>query len=563
MTQSPDTLLSEDKALFTHKTVAVLLLILLAGAVLRFIHFGQSPPGLNQDEAFDAWNAWCLLKTGTDQHGVSWPIFYFRGLGNNNATLYLYLLLPFQAVGGLNITTTRLPAAVGGVMTILLIYYVGARLFDRRVGLLAAALLTFNPWHIQQSRWGHEASICPLFGLLTVAALLWANFPVSDAVKGPPKPFRATLAGALAGVTCYGYPALRIFVPAFLFMVVLMTLSSWRRFLKDRKGALAAGAFVCAFAAIFGPMVWEYIFDYEGIARHNTFLMIPWADATAMALVKNAALRYIDHFSLDFLFINGDITPIQSPPGMGQFYWYMFPLMLAGIFFILLRFVRSISVRMLLAFVLAYPVSDSICFDFSSHALRSAPGLCSLVLLAGLGGAAAVRWSCKKGRSITWGLVTIFLIAAIFLNVRYLRYFYGGYNREPDMYNSFYVDLVEACDWLKPRFDDYDAIFCTSEEMGMPDIVTLVALSYDPRQWFRQPREFFSYEDSEWDHYTNYGKMNFMYPGKSVPNIDELRRNPPLKRVLFIVRPGELGLKNPIYRIHDPAGRDCLWLCQL
>ena len=62
---------------------------------------------------------------------------------------------------GLSDYALRLPAAVFGILTILLIYFVGQQVFDRRVGLLAAAVYTFCPqaviwaqylWHPQQTQ---------------------------------------------------------------------------------------------------------------------------------------------------------------------------------------------------------------------------------------------------------------------------------------------------------------------------------------------------------------------------------------------------------------------------
>ena len=96
--------------------IAALLIILFLAAALRLYKLGESPPGLNQDEAVNAWNAYCLLKTGTDQFGVSWPIFYTKAFGGNNSTLFMYTLIPFQALGGMSIFTTRLPGALCGVL---------------------------------------------------------------------------------------------------------------------------------------------------------------------------------------------------------------------------------------------------------------------------------------------------------------------------------------------------------------------------------------------------------------------------------------------------------------
>ena len=59
---------------------------------------------------------------------------HFRALGEHRTPLFLYLLVPFQFVGGLNVWTTRLPNALGGVACVLLTWYLGARWFGRPVG---------------------------------------------------------------------------------------------------------------------------------------------------------------------------------------------------------------------------------------------------------------------------------------------------------------------------------------------------------------------------------------------------------------------------------------------
>ena len=112
-----------------HSTILLIVILLLA-ASLRLFHLKQTPPGLNQDEAISAWPAYCLLKTGKDNVGQSWPIYYMRGLGGNNPTLFTYLTIPFQAIGGLNIYTTRLPAVFAGVFMVWLVYLTVKKLFD-------------------------------------------------------------------------------------------------------------------------------------------------------------------------------------------------------------------------------------------------------------------------------------------------------------------------------------------------------------------------------------------------------------------------------------------------
>jgi 4-amino-4-deoxy-L-arabinose transferase-like glycosyltransferase len=205
---------------FLYRTGTILLLILLLAASLRLYKLGQiSPPGFNQDEAVNAWNAWCLLKTGKDYTGVSWPVFYVRNVGGNSSSLYVYMLLPFQALAGLNVYTTRLPAALTAVFNTFLIYFVARRLFNLPTALAAAALLAIDPWDIQHSRWGHDASVTPFLSLAPLALMLWANMPISDNKTASPRPIIAAVAGALTGIVCYGYYAVRLFVPPFPFPV--------------------------------------------------------------------------------------------------------------------------------------------------------------------------------------------------------------------------------------------------------------------------------------------------------------------------------------------------------
>jgi hypothetical protein len=270
--------------------------------------------------------------------------------------------------------------------------------------------------------------------------------------------------------------------------------------------------------------------------------------------------RYIRHFGPEFLFIRGDYNVLRAPPGCGEFHWYMLPLMLAGLVFTLRRFKLSASARTVLAFVIAYPVGDSLFRLGGLSALRSAPGLCSLVLLSAAGAVAGTRWLWSRKRNLALIAAAAFLTAVLILNVRYFQRFYVEYNREPRVYHFYHTDLVEACKWLKPRFDDVDAVFCTTELMSFPYVITLVTLGYDPQQWFKDTREFKPFD--EWDYCYRYGKMYFMYD-KSLPQaFFDLQKGSPGARILLIVRPNELNVKPPIYRIIGPYGSDALWICE-
>ncbi|MGB8226190.1 MAG: glycosyltransferase family 39 protein [Sedimentisphaerales bacterium] len=556
----------------------LLIVILLVAAILRLINLRISPPGLNQDEASNAWSAYCLLETGKDHAGASWPVYYTRGLGGNNTTLYMYMIIPFQAIGGLNIYTTRLPAAFCGIFAVWLIYYVAKKLFNTDTGLAAAALLALNPWHLQLSRWGQESSIAPLLGLVPLAGMLWANLPVGNNKSDSPRPIIAGISGILAGIGCFGYHSVRLFVPIFIFALVIFNLPLWWRTLRTKKGALATALFVLGFTAIFGQLLYLHIFHPEGIGRHAAFQR--WVGSAGLIdSLKHFSLRYIQHFGLDFLFIRGDHFIMQGPAIGGEYHWYELPLMIAGAIAVLGKFKSSASLRTVAAYVVLFPTGDSFGWGlWGLHALRSAPGLCALTLLSAVGLIAAVKWFWKQNPNNTKIGIIAFALIAIGLNTRFLYHFFGEFNRRPAVYHLYHTDLTEACDWLKPHFDDFDAVYVTTLGLNMPYVVTAVALNYDPNRWFSEPIEISTATTlgienaSEWDFYTRYGKMHFIYDYTNF-SILELQKKFAPGRLLFILRPDEYSvlakmenIENPtryvVHRIIGPENSDVLWLCR-
>lgn len=541
-----------------HETI-VLVAILLVAAALRLVDLRRSPPGLHQDEAVNAWNAYCLLETGMDQAGVRWPIFYTRAIGDNRSTLFIYTMLPFQALGGLNVWTTRLPAAMGGILSVWLLFYVGSRLFDRRVGLVAAALLAVSPWHLQLTRWGLEASQGALLALASMAAILWAGFPLRESDEAP-RPWKALVAGVVTGVSCYGYPAIRIFLPVFLLGAVVVTGRAWIHLMKSRAGIAAVAALALGLSVTFGPLAWKHVTDHERIGRRGEATWVWESTDTAGQRIEKVLERYAIHFGPGFLFFTGDTSEIQSPPGSGEFYGYEIPLLLAGLFVTLRRLRRSRSARVLLVWVLAYPAGDCLSAHDGVHALRSFPGIGGLVLVSAVGAVAAGSWLWERRPAVARVAAAVFSCVAIAFNVRYLVIFFGEFNYRPTIFEEYHSDLVTACEWLAPRLDSYDAVFITSMHTKMPYAVALAGLGYDPSRWFAEPRR--EKPITNWLLCTQFGKLHFIHDSTATEAQEALKRNGRPDRVLYITRPGETRRVQTVREIPGPDGRPSLVIAE-
>jgi 4-amino-4-deoxy-L-arabinose transferase-like glycosyltransferase len=537
-----------------------LLAITLVAAFLRIFRLDQVPPGLNQDEALSSWISWCLLKTGHDMTGQAWPIFVSHGIGDFPSTLFFYTLMPFQALGGLNLWTARLPAALSGVLAIPLAAYVGTKLFGSRSGLVAAAMLAFNPWHLFLSRFGVGACQCPLFALIVIALMIKAGMPLVEPSGAEPRPLWAGLAGLAAGVSCYGFPALRLYWPALFVLLVAVDPTGWWNLNRSRAGFLAVLLFAIGFAIPGGPLAWEQFTDPH--IGHRWEMTRLWPTGTSLPrIVALVAERYAAHFHPDFLFVRGGHDRAVNPLGRGAFEWYALPCMLAGLVFAAIAARRQRAARLLLALVLAYPAGDLISQYDGIHPLRSAPGLPALVLLAGFGAFALWRWLRERARvpAALWALALAG--SAVACEASNLPAFFGPMDQDPYTYHFYAVDLVRGAEWVRPRLGNYDAVFCTTIGTLAPFSIFMVELGWDPHRWFTEPRDVRLREG--WEVYLRVGKLRFMYDKLWVPDYQRLVVDGKTEHALFMVRPGELGLKSPVYTIRRPDGREVLWLCEV
>ena len=541
------------------RLLVALAILTLVGAILRLVRLGHSPPGLVQDEGVTAFNAYCLLKTGHDASSASWPIFYYHGIGGSPTTLLMYLLIPFQALAGMSVVSTRLPVAVTGILSIPLIYYIGSRLFGKPVGLVAAAMLVVNPWHVASTRWAIDGSIVPFFVFAGVAAMLRAGFPIADAPPRSASPWAALAAGLIAGVSCYGYWAIRLHLPVFLALTLLLNARGWWAWLRTRAGATATLAFATGLACTAGPLALRHLTDPELLAR-GTQTRLWEAGAPAVEVARRILERYTVHFGPDFLFVRGDIDPGNSPADSGMFEWAVLPLMLIGLFSTIRRLRTSASSSLLLAMLLAYPVGDIVAVYPGAHAFRSSPGLLALVLLAALGFVVTVRFARRRGVAVAWGAAMLIAGAMLLQDVRSMSVYFGEWPNRMPIYRTFHTDFMQASAWVKPRFDNVDAVLWTAADVNMPFAMTLVGLDYPPARWFKDEKVVVRGAGG-WDFYLRYGKNYFLYGERARPYVEALQHAGHPVHVLFVVRPHELGLTDPVHVIRDPFGHERLWIC--
>lgn len=104
-----------------NKNSIIIYIILIIGFMTRLIDIVDYPNGFNVDEASIGYEAYAVSNYGIDRNGKSWPIF-LEAWGSGQNSLYMYIIMPFIKIMGLSILSVRLPMAIIGCISLIVIY---------------------------------------------------------------------------------------------------------------------------------------------------------------------------------------------------------------------------------------------------------------------------------------------------------------------------------------------------------------------------------------------------------------------------------------------------------
>jgi 4-amino-4-deoxy-L-arabinose transferase-like glycosyltransferase len=200
------------------------LALIVFSALIQFAALRSNPPGFFLDESSIAYNAHTLSRTGRDEHGESWPLF-FRAFGEFKNPVYIYLLAAVFRVTGPGILGARALSAAAGLATILLLGLLAVQITQSRTtGMLFALIVLFTPWTFELSRLVLEVAIYPLTVALFLLAVWYASKKPSWSIVQI-----CALAGSLALLT-YTYSIGRLLAP--LLALGLIIFATRRRLLS-------------------------------------------------------------------------------------------------------------------------------------------------------------------------------------------------------------------------------------------------------------------------------------------------------------------------------------------
>lgn len=282
----------------------------------------------------------------------------------------------------------RLPSVAFGMLTVAAVFALGAALWNRRLGLLAALLLAAFPPAIHFSRIGLNNIADPFFGMLALAALA--------RTRHQPNVAWFVLAGVSLALTTYFYEGGRLLFPPLIAIYGLLI------GLRSRCRAVWQGLGI---TLIVGVLVAAPVFLM--LAAEGAPATPRLADTTPPDLLGAGLLGLVAHV-IDQL--NDAVAILVQSPDQGWFYGgpralilpWLVPFFLLGLLRTMWRAIREPDSALLLMWLGATVVGSALLVDVNAPRYVVAFPVLALLMAAGVD--LAAHW---LARVLRWRHVTV------------------------------------------------------------------------------------------------------------------------------------------------------------
>lgn len=517
--------------------------IIILAAVLRLLWLPSVPPSLNWDEVSMGYTAYSVGQTGNDEWGERLPLF-FRSYGEWKSAVYIYLLVPFIKIFGLNAFAVRLPSALAGILAVYLTYLIGRKIYSEKTGLWAAFFLSVSPWHLLLSRPAFEANVS--------LTLILAG--VYFFIKNTPYSILNTLYSAVFfGLAPHTYNSAKVVVP---FLVLYLIWQS--RLYKNLKqltvliAVLAVFAFPIAVNLFSGRAQFRY--SQVGVSTDgyglSTFVNHRNNPRLPKLVGKLAFNKYtyslhtalgngLSYLNPAFLLVEAGDHTQHHLPYHGVLYFAEFLFVLIGVYSLFSHRPSTIdhrSFRYLPFIIIVLGIVPAALTRDLGHVLRSILTLPGWQILAALGVVGLQNMQFKYLKFVYWLLIiqiTVFMTA-------YFAWYPKEYARD------WQYGLKEAATYVREHESEYDQII-VSKWFGETQLFLAFYNRWDPAWYQTANRQNLRYESEGklWlDQLEEYslGKYTFKYLNYGEPvykktlyvgKFDDFFENPEILKTIY------------------------------
>lgn len=463
---------------FAQKIDPFLVAAFILGTAVRVWQFGEIPPGLNQDEASTAYDAFSILNYGVDRNGTHNPLVLISW-GSGMYALASYIELPFIAFFGLSVTAIRVPFLLAGLASLPMFYYLLRDSVDLRTARIGVALLAISPWHIMNSRWALDSSMFPIVFLAGVLLLVRSFHRERWLIP----------AFGLIAVSLYGYGTAYVAVPVFLGLCVAYGV----RFKKWSARTIVFSTLT--FAVIALPiLLYVLINTFHWKSIETALFSIPRLTGLPrfQTMSNLDVLGNLGH-AAGLMITQDDGLIWQSVPGIGFMYRFTTVLAVIGLGLLCHRVYSRSTFEP--SFVLIAWTGAGIVLCAFLYVNVNRANIIMFPFIACTAVAVSYLW---KYRVAAVGLSAAFGIGFI----AFVMSYFGPYRNQ--VAGSFYTSFGDAISYAAAQTQ---GPICVTSDVNMPYIFVLFYTKEDPRKFASTVR--YDNPGGEFQRVASYGRYTF------------------------------------------------------
>jgi len=247
---------------FQRHADAVFIVVILAFSLIFFVNLGSGVLQIADEQTYSQW-AYHMVKTG--DYLTPWAYGAISFVIGKPPLLEWLMSLAYQ-VFGVNNFASRIWTAGFGALSLVLIFYLGKKLYNRYVGFMSALVLgTFVTYYVFAR---YAMTDVPLVCFILASIYF---FVLSEG-KGNANRY-AVLSGVFFGLALMTKQIAALLIPLIIFAYLVTTKKSLRVLLTKHftlfwgVGLLLFSPWMIYMAARFGSQFWQWYFVYADLTR--------------------------------------------------------------------------------------------------------------------------------------------------------------------------------------------------------------------------------------------------------------------------------------------------------
>lgn len=474
--------------------------IIIIAVFFRFLNLSLVPPQPSVDEVSIGYNAFSILKTGADEYGNKIPVL-LRAYDDWRPAIYVYLVIPFISLFGLNEVSIRLPSVILSVLSVIAVYFLTRYLtkgtneiklggITLDIPLVATFLFAISPMSIYLSRLGHEANAS--FSFLLFGILFFLRFIEKQK-------WNLFLSGTFLALSFNSYQSGKIVVPALILVFIALY---FKKLLKEKAHVLLSALLLFFIilpillssfdenalirfkgTSLLGnsPAYFEKVFERSLVDRQKNDLFGLIYDnrkAAGVLLISNA---YFSHFDPVWLFLNKGEEPFKAP-AVGLLYLFELPLILISLMFLLNSGIQRKNIALIVILGLIGILPASITTGYP-HAMRAYALLPIPQILAAIGFISILFFI--RNKKFQYLFVSLSLAVIIFSALWFFHSYFVLLPRE--LSHHFQYGAINAISYAKKIDKNYDKVVVSNKDRLFESYMFYLYFSkYDPSSYQRK-----------------------------------------------------------------------------